>query len=175
MRSWIAAIAMTSAGCVGLEQAPVEPFLGASGRADVADRVSILGELEVGSGVSGELFEDLQFDAYVFEVSEDAIVTVETTLDGTWQELDNTLFVYGPEGSDGHFGSSYIDFDDNSGWGAHARIEDLSVPAAGRYLVVTGSIHGTGRGRYRLELRCANEEGCEPEIDETAAPAAPAT
>ncbi len=150
---WLGACATSDKGPI------VEPQLG-SGKADVADRVLDRGTLELGVARTGSFDEDLQFDGYHLEVRAGAVVTIDNTHLGTAARLDSTLFVYGPRGTDG-FGASTLAFDDDAGWGKHARLRELRFDQGGEYLVVLGTADAMGRGYYRLEARCDNG-ACAP-------------
>jgi hypothetical protein len=153
------------AACDASKGPIAEPEIG-SGKADVSSRVMDQGSLEFGAPRTGAFAEDLEFHGFRLSVRAGAVVTLDNTHLGTAAKLDSTLFVYGPRGADG-FGASAIAFDDDSGWGKHARLRDLVLEQAGEYLVVLGTADARGRGHYRLEARCENG-ACEP------LPAAPA-
>lgn len=156
----LAILVVGASGCGDTPKNVIEPPLGPGGKADVADRVQMLGEIKFGGEVTGEFVEDLQFDAYTFYASDNARITIETTHKGSSQSLDNTLFIYGPANESGKYGTSHIASDDDSGYSRHAKIASFSLTEGGRYLVVTGTPSGTGRGNYRLELRCDSGD-CE--------------
>lgn len=137
----------------------VEPVLD-DGKGDIGDRVSIRGELVFTEASTGAFTEDLQFDGYRLALRAGAVVTIDNTHLGTASKLDSTLFVYGPRTAAG-YGTAAIAFDDDSGWGAHARLRGLVVPVEGEYLVVLGSANARGRGQYRLEARC-DSGACAP-------------
>jgi hypothetical protein len=158
----LAVLVVGSFGCGDTPKNVIEPPLGPGGKADVADRVQMLGEIKFGGEVTGEFVEDLQFDAYTFYTSDNARITIETTQKGSSQSLDNTLFIYGPANESGKYGTSHIATDDDSGYSLHAKIASFSLTEGGGYLVVTGTPSGTGRGKYRIELRCDSGD-CETE------------
>ena len=148
-------------GCAD-KGAPVEPPLGeGDGKADIADRVPVLGALAFGGEVRGELTEDLEFHGYTLDVRDGARVTLDITQLGSSRGLDTALFVYGPAAPTGGYGTEAIAHDDDSGWGQLSRLRDLALAAGGRYLVVVGSFDGRGRGRYRLTATCLTGE-CAP-------------
>src|SRR5690606_10962837 len=140
--------------------APLEPPIG-GGKADVADRVPILGPLALGGEVRGEFREALAFPGYLLEVRAGAVVTIEISQLGSSRSLDSTLFVYGPATPDGGYGESAIAFDDDTGWGRLSRLRDLELAEGGRYLVVIGTHDGRGRGRYRVAADCESGD-CAP-------------
>jgi hypothetical protein len=146
----------------------IEPDLG-DGKGDVASRVEDHGALDFATPRTGAFTEDLQFHGFRLTVRAGAVVTIDNTHLGTAAKLDSTLFVYGPRTPQG-FGTSAIAFDDDSGWGAHARISKLRLDAGGEYLVVLGTADGRGRGHYRLVARCDNgacvdpAPACEPRL-----------
>lgn len=161
-------LALSLLGCEVSDDkgAPVEPPL-TGGKADVADRVEMRGELPLGGEVLGELSEDLEFHGYTLDVRAGAVVTLDVTQSGSSRSLDTSLFIYGPMAADGGFGSDALAFDDDSGWGRLSRLRDLALAGAGRYLIVVGSQDGRGRGRYRLTATCASGE-CAPVVPEGA-------
>lgn len=154
------ALVLFLAGCSDRGD-PLFPDL-ADGKADVADRVPVLGALEWGVPVDGEMTEDLEFHGYTLEARAGAVVTVEVTQAGSSRSMDSALFVYGPRGANGGYGSEAIAFDDDSGWGRLSRLRDLELEAGGSYLVVVGTHDGRGRGRYRLKASCPSGE-CAPD------------
>jgi len=115
------------------------------------------GSIEFGGEVFGEFVADQQRDGYLFSAAAGALLSLDNTNLGSSQSLDSMLFLYGPADAQGNFGAEAIAIDDDSGWGVHARIADFTLPAPGQYLVVIGTYADTGRGRYRLELRCEQE------------------
>jgi hypothetical protein len=134
------------------------------GKADIGDRVVDSGELGFGpdAAVSGAFTEDLQFFGWRLGARENSTVTVEVTQKGSSRGLDTTLYLYGPKASGGGYGISAIAFDDDDGWGALSRVRDLSLPAAGEYLVVVGTYDGRGRGNFRVQATCSSGD-CSPE------------
>ena len=140
---------------------PLFPDLG-DGKADVVDRVPVLGELEWGVPVDGEMTEDLEFHGYTLDARAGAVVTVEVTQAGSSRSMDSALFVYGPRRNNGGYGTEAIAFDDDSGWGRLSRLRDLELEEGGSYLVVVGTHDGRGRGRYRLKASCPAGE-CGPD------------
>lgn len=124
-----------------------------------------LGVLEYGGEVSGELTNG-DFVAYTFNADDGAIVTLDNSHRGTAAALDSVLYVYGPSDENGFYGATPIATDDDSGWGAHARLRDLALPAAGEYLVVLGLWKDAEGGAYRLTLECESGEcvTASPEI-----------
>lgn len=132
------------------------------GKADVSDQVNLRGPIAYGGTVEGEFVDDLQYDAFTFSARAGAVVRAETTHRGSASRLDDVLMVYGP-GTErgGYAGATRVGSDDNSGWGDHARIEELVLPAEGNYLLVVGTKDGQGRGAYRLALQCPTGD-CEP-------------
>ena len=147
--------------CVGQESdpkppAPVPPPFDAA-KDDALRKVAFRGVLEPERPGFGSFAEDLTFDGWAFEVYRGSDVKLDVTRTGTSRRLDTTMFLYGPL-KHRKFGDSALDADDDSGWGAHSRIDRALEP--GRYLAVVGTATGTGRGHYRLALDC---EGCEPQ------------
>jgi hypothetical protein len=138
----------------------VEPPLG-DGKADISDRVPILGELELGGAVAGEITEDLEFHGYTIDVRPEAVVKLDITQRGSSRGIDTTLFVFGPASDAGAYGSEAIAYDDDSGWGQLSRLSNLELTEGGRYLVVVGTFDGRDRGRYRLAATCQSGE-CGP-------------
>lgn len=157
MRAGWLTVSLVLTGCSA--KAIVEPDLG-DGKSDVASRVEDRGALEFGAPRTGAFIEDLQFDGFQLQVRPGAVVTLENTHLGTAARLDSTLFIYGPRTAHG-FGTSAIAFDDDSGWGAHARISQLRLDEGGEYLVVLGTADARGRGHYRIEARCHSGD-CAP-------------
>lgn len=154
-----AAILAALAGCDPGKDPALEPLLG-TGKADVSSRVQDQGALDFAAPRTGSFDADLEFHGFHLAVRAGAVVTLDNTHLGSAAKLDSTLFVYGPRNAEG-FGNAAIAFDDDSGWGRHARIRDLHLAEAGEYLVVLGTANGLGRGHYRLEARC--ESGaCDP-------------
>lgn len=124
-----------------------------AGKADVGQRVSLRGELALGSDQPGEFTADLQFDAYPITVRAGAVIDVEITQRGTTRALDPTLFIYGPL-RDGEYGDAALAYDDDAGWGPYPRLRGLRLEAGGQYLVVVGTHDARGRGRYNLRADC---------------------
>ena len=154
----------------GDKPAPDAPQLAPPGKADApGTHLTPLGTLTFGGEVFGEFTQDEQLDGYVFAVAPGAHVTVDNSNLGTSRNLDSTLFLYGPADDDGFFGAAPIASDDDSGWGAHARIKDVVLPTGGQYLAVLGTYAGVGRGKYRLALECEQEScaaTCENECED---------
>ena len=132
------------------------------GLAVITDPVTLEGTLEFGGAVEGALTDDPQYDAHAFRARAGAVVRVETTHRGSAAALDDVLMVYGP-GSDaeGYANATRIAENDDDGWGAHARIEELTLEEAGSYLVIIGAKNGMDRGNYRIALSCESGE-CAP-------------
>ncbi len=152
---------LTACADEGAERgAPVEPPSALGGKADVSERVTLRGALDFGEAATGEMTEDLQFDAYTFAARAGAVVDLEITQRGTTRRIDTTLFVYGP-GVGGSFGTTALAADDDSGWGPHARLRGLTLDAGGTYLEVVGTHDARGRGSYRLALDCPGGD-CAP-------------
>ena len=120
----------------------------------LGDAVEFRGRISFGGEEFGEFVQDDQLDGWIFTAAEGAIVTVDNSNLGTTRRLDSTLFLYGPKQEDGFYGSDALIFDDDSGWGTHARIKDFTIPADGEYLIVMGTFMNIDRGRYRLALLC---------------------
>jgi hypothetical protein len=150
---------LLAAGC-SEKGAPVDPPM-SGGKADISDRVPVLGALALGGEVRGEITEDLEFHGYTLEVRAGAVVELDIPNQGSSRNLDSTLFVYGPASAAGAYGTEAIAYDDDSGWGQHSRLSDLELADGGRYLVVVGTFDGMGRGRYRLTATCESGE-CGP-------------
>jgi hypothetical protein len=112
------------------------------------------GTLAFSDEAAGEFDADFEFFGYRFGARAGAQVTVEITQRGTARDLDTTLFVYGPQVT-GY--SDEIAFDDDSGWGAQSRLEELELPADGVYLIVVGTADGRGRGQFNLALGCDSD------------------
>ncbi|MFT7579049.1 MAG: deoxyribonuclease-1 [Myxococcota bacterium] len=117
------------------------------------------GQLAFGDEVFGEFTVDDQLEAYTFEASAGARITLDNTHKGSSRALDSMLFLYGPLDATGKPGAEPIASDDDSGWGRHARIKGFTLPARGTYMAVLGTYAGLDRGRYRLTLTC--DEVCE--------------
>lgn len=141
---------------------PSEPIL-ADGKGDVADQVDIRGPIAFGedAAVTAAFSEDLSFHGYTLDVRPGAVVSLDVTQKGTSRDLDTTLFVYGPRTDQGAYGTSAIAFDDDSGWGLHSRLSNLTLEAGGTYLVVVGTFNSRGRGNYRLLADCPSGD-CAP-------------
>lgn len=125
-----------------------------NGRADSLLGVNYRGELEYGVARDGVLERDLQFDSYEFEAGDDAVVSIEVTQAGSSQRLDSTLFVFGPKDANGAYPRDILTFDNDSGFARLSKLESLTLPSAGTYLVVVGTPNGLDRGDYRLLLAC---------------------
>lgn len=138
------------------------------GKADITDQVNLEGTLEFGGSVESSLVDDLQYDAYAFRARAGAVVRVETTHRGSSARLDDVLMVYGP-GDDmtGYADATRIAENDDDGWGAHARIEGLTLEEEGSYLVIIGAKNGMDRGDYRIALSCESGE-CAPAVPDAA-------
>lgn len=144
----------------GCAKAPAPEFELAPGKADIEDSVQLQGALEFGGEVRGEFTEELQTLAYTFTVRPGAVVTIDNSNLGTSRNLDSLLYVFGPRTESG-FGARSIARDDDSGWGAHARIRDLELTEGGEYLIALTTYMGSEFGRYRLTLECENGD-CAP-------------
>ncbi len=138
------------------------PTLDAGVKTDVIDHVEIRGSIAVGESVVDEFSEDLEFHGYTIDLLANTEVQIEITQKETLRSLDTTLFVYGPQqGTDGGvagYGTSAIAFDNDSGWGRHARITPFAAPQSGQYLIVVGTVDGRGRGNYRLAVDCLSAD-----------------
>lgn len=135
-----------------------------AGKADFDERIDRRGELVLGpeaAEAAGELTEDFELHGYTIAAPADARIDVEVTQRGSSRALDTTLFVYGPMQEVA--APERLAFDDDGGWGLFSRIEGVRLPEDGHYLVIVGSQDGLGRGRYRLEARCANAACAAPE------------
>lgn len=133
------------------------------GKADVSDQVNLRGSIAFGGEVTGELTDDLQYDAYAFRARAGAVVRLETTQRGSARDLDDLLMVYGPgDEVRGYADAVRVGSDTDSGWGAHARIEELTLEDEGSYLVIIGAQDTVSRGQYRITLGCESGE-CAPE------------
>lgn len=167
-----AVAAMALGGCAMSDKgAPFEPLL--AGKADVEERIDRRGALALTGAVAeatDELTEDFELHGYTLAVSAGARIDAEITQRGTARGLDTTLFVYGPLREVG--APERRAFDDDGGWGLLSRVEGVVLPESGHYLVIVGSQDGLGRGRYRLEVSCADDacaseapRGCPPEAE----------
>ncbi len=125
----------------------------------IGDLVNMHGRISFGGEVFGEFVEDDQLEGWFFTASAGSVITADNSNLGTSRNLDSTLFLYGPKRDDGFYGSEALAFDDDSGWGYHARIKDFTIPADGEYLIVMGTFMNIDRGRYRLALLC-NSASC---------------
>lgn len=138
--------------------APDAPHLVDPAKSDVTgDSVHHNGRISFGGEVFGEFVSDGQLEGYTFTARADSTLTVDNTNKGSSRNLDSTLFLYGPADAAGFFGSDAIAFDDDAGWGAHAKIKDFTIPAQGDYLIVIGTYGEMGRGRYRVTLGCGSD------------------
>ncbi|MBW2702670.1 MAG: endonuclease [Deltaproteobacteria bacterium] len=131
----------------------------------IGDFVNMRGRISFGAEVFGEFVEDDQLEGWFFTASAGSVITADNSNLGTSRNLDSTLFLYGPKRDDGFYGSVVLVFDDDSGWGTHARIKDFTIPADGEYLIVMGTFLNIDRGRYRLALLC-NSGSCLVPCDE---------
>lgn len=132
----------------------------------VSGAVEQLGRLSFGGEVFGDFVKDDQLDGYTISAEEGAVLSLDNSNLGTKRRLDSTLFIYGPADQSGNFGSKPIAFDDDSGWGLHARIKNFTIPERGEYQVVISTYAGADRGHYRLALECAGES-CVIPCDES--------
>ncbi len=146
-------------GCAAKGDVALPPI--GDGKADISDRVPVLGPLALGGEVRGVIDEDLEFHGYTLEVRPGARVKLDITQLGSSRGIDTTLFVFGPANPAGAYGGEAIAFDDDSGWGQLSRLSHLDLDEGGRYLVVVGTFDGRGRGRYRLFASCESGE-CGP-------------
>ncbi len=132
------------------------PNLPEPGKTDViGDTVTMRGRISFEGAVTGGFVEDDQLDGWFFTARAGAVITLDNTNTGTTRALDSTLFLYGPRNAEGYYGAEPLIFDDDSGWGAHARITAFTIPDDGEYLVVMGTYLNIDRGNYRLTLTCA--------------------
>lgn len=115
------------------------------------------GRLSFGGESFGEFVVEDQLDGYIFSAEKGSLITLDNSNRGTARRLDSTLFLYGPRNESGFFPGEHLAFDDDSGWGLHARIKNFTLPERGEYKVVIGTYAGADRGRYRLALSCAGE------------------
>ena len=146
-------------GCAAKGDVALPPV--GDGKADISDRVPVLGPLALGGEVRGVIDEDLEFHGYTLDVRPGARVKLDITQLGSSRGIDTTLFVYGPASPAGAYGGEAIAYDDDSGWGQLSRLSHLELDEGGRYLVVVGTFDGRGRGRYRLFASCESGE-CGP-------------
>jgi|GEM_PF-3003625 len=160
------------AGCAADKDSVDAPVLADPTKADLGgETVTPLGRLEFGGEVTGDFTREDQLDGYTFTAEAGAVITLDNSHRGTARHLDSTLFLYGPKNDDGFYGAATIAFDDDGGYGLHARIRDFTVDARGEYLALLGTYAGADRGYYRLTLTC--ESGtCEPPVEPP--PAGPA-
>lgn len=130
------------------------------GKADSLHGVLMGGPLDFGTdgAVSGEFSADDQYFGFPFLLPAAGSITVATTQRGTSARLDNTLFLYRVADTSAY---EYLGWDDDSGYGKQASIEELTLEP-GRYLAVTGTASGRGRGQFRIELTCAQGECTNP-------------
>lgn len=149
--------ALVGAGCGEAGKGPVPVLVPEGAKADIYERVRDRGALQFGEARDGVFTEDLELHAYRLQVRGGARVVLENTAAGTDRDLDTVLYVFGPGGGGG-FGVTALASDDDSGWGAHARIDGFVPDAGGEYLVVIGTFDLSGRGAYRLEARCDDDE-----------------
>ncbi|MBW2462932.1 MAG: endonuclease, partial [Deltaproteobacteria bacterium] len=157
------------AACAADKDTVDAPVLADPTKADMGgEAVTPLGRLEFGGEVTGDFTGDDQLDGYTFVAEAGAVITLENSHRGTARHLDSTLFLYGPKNSDGFFGADPIAFDDDGGYGLHARIRDFTIDARGEYLALLGTYAGADRGYYRLTLTC-EAETCEPPPSNAAA------
>jgi hypothetical protein len=158
-------IAFITSMCIGLaacgsdEKKVIEPDI--VGKADFATMVDMKGRLDFGTEVNDSFTTDLEFHAYTVYAAAGSVIKLEVTHAGTARVLDTTLFVYGPEISISNLGDR-IAHDDDSGWGAHSKLDNLLLAQMGFYTVVVGTADGMGRGHYRLTLQCLSAE-CVPD------------
>jgi endonuclease I len=170
-------ILVNSAGCDDTQtekSTPAEiPNIVDPGKTDiVGDEINILGRISFGGEVFGEFTEDDQFDGWIFTASQGSIVTLDNSNTGTTRQLDTTLFLYGPKDESGFYGTEPLVFDDDSGWGTHARVKDFLIQHDGEYLAVLSTYMNIDRGNYRLTLTCGNDsclipcdESCPSEVE----------
>ncbi len=123
----------------------------------IGDTVNINGRISFGDEVFGEFVEDKQLEGWFFTAAAGSVVTIDNSNFGTSRNLDSTLFLYGPKQEDGFYGYVPIAFDDDSGWGSHARIKEFGIPEDGEYLIVMGTYLNIDRGRFRLALLCKSD------------------
>lgn len=141
-------------GACATKAAPQPPRLSDPSKADDGGlELTPIGALAFGGEVAGEIETDT-FAAYTFDADEGAVVTLDNSHRGTAAALDSVLFVYGPSDDNGFYGAEPFAIDDDSGWGAHARIRELALPSAGQYLAVLGLSEGATGGAYRVTLEC---------------------
>jgi len=133
------------------------PLIQEPGKTDISgDVIEFRGRISFGGEVFGEFVADGQLDGWFFTASGGSIVTVENSHLGTARALDSTLFLYGPKREDGFYGLEPLAFDDDGGYGVHAKITGFTVPTDGEYLIVMGTYMGIDRGHYRLILECSS-------------------
>ncbi len=135
-----------------------EPELG---KADVSDSVSMRGLIEFGAAIQDEIREDFEFHGYLFRARAGAEVTLEITHLGSSAGFDTSLLVYEPGQYTSNWAPTALAKDDDSGFGLLSKIEGLVLDEQATYLAVVATPMATGRGRYRLELRCDGSD-CAP-------------
>lgn len=165
MTAYLLPCLFAATSCAGDKPAQTAPTLADPGKADSAGvTVEPLGAIDFGGEVTGDFVRDEQLDGYTFRAEAGSVITLENTHSGTSRHLDSTLFLYGPKNADGFYGADSVAFDDDGGYGLHARIRDFTIPTRGEYLAVLGTYAGADRGHYRLTLTCESGS-CEPPVE----------
>jgi len=166
VRSWaLTLLTLLLSACAADKPAVDAPVLADPSKADSAgEPIAPLGRIEFGGEVTGDFARDDQLDGYTFEAEAGSMITLENTHSGSSRHLDSTLFLYGPKNADGFYGATSIAFDDDGGYGLHARLRDFTLPARGEYMAVLGTYAGTDRGHYRLTLTCESGS-CEIPVE----------
>ena len=130
-----------------------------------ADGPVIAGALGATDGVAtGQLSAAAPRQTWTLDVRPGAVIDLEITHKGTTAALDTLLTVVGPVAGDDAT-TPVVAEDDDSGWGLHSRLKQLSLPGDGgsaRFLVTVQSYDGKQAGKYRLVATCRSGQ-CEPQ------------
>jgi len=123
-------------------------------------------QLSFSQPVSSMFSNDFEAHGWTFISNANSTITLEISHSGTSTKLNTTLFLYGPADSDDQFDPNSIAWDDDSGWGKNAKIENIFLEKKGKYLALVATKDGKGRGNYRLELQCVSDvpSSCGPDL-----------
>lgn len=127
------------------------------GKADgPIDTIDPRGDIALGGEGRGSFVRDGQLEGWHFEAEAGSVIRAEITVEGSSAALDSTLFLYGPQATDGTWSDPPLASDDDSGFELHALLDTVTLPEAGTYRLVVGTFLNLDRGDYRLALTCLN-------------------